>query len=125
MLDVINSISRTDLGSSMCGHRNPCTATGLNLVRAWPTHGRTPRHRVPGMPTKLFALIAALTALVLLPLSAGTAQAQKRVALVIGNSVYQTVPRLANPVNDATVIAQMFKNAGFDSVTLRRDLSAL
>jgi len=77
------------------------------------------------MPTKLFALIAALMALVLLPLSAGTAQAQKRVALVIGNSVYQTVPRLANPVNDATVIAQMFKNAGFDSVTLRRDLSAL
>jgi uncharacterized caspase-like protein len=60
-----------------------------------------------------------------LPLSAGVASAQKRVALVIGNGVYQNVARLANPINDATAIAQMFKNAGFDSVTMRRDLGVL
>jgi len=77
------------------------------------------------MPTKFSALIAVVAALFVLPLSAGTALAQKRVALVIGNSTYQSVARLANPINDAAAIAQMFKNAGFDSVTMRRDLGVL
>jgi Caspase domain len=77
------------------------------------------------MPTRFSALIAVVAALLLLPLSAGVASAQKRVALVIGNSTYQNVARLANPVNDATAIAQMFKNAGFDTVTMRRDLGIL
>jgi hypothetical protein len=77
------------------------------------------------MATKFLALIAVVAALLVLPLSAGPALAQKRVALVVGNGVYQNVARLANPVNDATAIAQMFKNAGFDSVTMRRDLGIL
>jgi caspase domain-containing protein len=77
------------------------------------------------MSTKFSALIAVVAALLVLPLSAGAASAQKRVALVIGNGVYQNVARLANPINDATAIAQMFKNAGFDSVTMRRDLGVL
>ena len=77
------------------------------------------------MPTKFSALIAVVAALFVLPLSAGAALAQKRVALVIGNSTYQSVARLANPINDAAAIAQMFKNAGFDSVTMRRDLGVL
>ena len=29
--------------------------------------------------------------------------AERRVALVIGNSAYKSVPRLTNPVNDATL----------------------
>jgi hypothetical protein len=33
---------------------------------------------------------------------APSAYAQKRVALVIGNSVYQHTPKLKNPANDAT-----------------------
>ncbi|MFL6972719.1 MAG: caspase domain-containing protein [Xanthobacteraceae bacterium] len=77
------------------------------------------------MPTKFSVLIAVVAALFVLPLSAGAALAQKRVALVIGNSTYQSVARLANPINDAAAIAQMFKNAGFDSVTMRRDLGVL
>jgi Caspase domain len=77
------------------------------------------------MPTKFSALIAVVVALLVLPFSAGVASAQKRVALVIGNGVYQNVARLANPINDATAVAQMFKNAGFDSVTMRRDLGVL
>jgi hypothetical protein len=50
--------------------------------------------------------------------------AQKRVALVIGNSAYQNVVPLANPINDAAVIAATLKNAGFDVVDSRHDLPA-
>jgi uncharacterized caspase-like protein len=53
------------------------------------------------------------------------AWADKRVALVIGNSGYQNVARLANPANDAAAIATIFTNAKFDVVESRRDLSAL
>lgn len=51
--------------------------------------------------------------------------AEKRVALVIGNSDYQNVARLANPANDAAVMAATFKNAKFDVVESRNDLSAI
>lgn len=49
--------------------------------------------------------------------------ALKRVALVIGNSAYQKVPRLANPANDSEAMAATLKNAGFDVVEFKRDLS--
>jgi uncharacterized caspase-like protein len=52
------------------------------------------------------------------------ALAEKRVALVIGNSAYQNVAPLANPVNDSTRIAATLKDAGFDVVDSRRDLPA-
>jgi uncharacterized caspase-like protein len=42
---------------------------------------------------------------------------EKRIALVIGNSDYKSVPRLPNPTNDATAVARMFKLAGFDVET--------
>ena len=50
--------------------------------------------------------------------------AEKRVALVIGNAVYQNVPRLPNPANDGTTIATTLKDAGFDVVDSRHDLTA-
>jgi hypothetical protein len=50
--------------------------------------------------------------------------AQKRVALVIGNSAYQNVVPLTNPINDAAVMAATLKNAGFDVVDSRHDLAA-
>ena len=42
--------------------------------------------------------------------------ADKRVALIVGNSSYQSVPQLPNPARDASSVAKMFKDAGFDSV---------
>jgi uncharacterized caspase-like protein len=66
-----------------------------------------------------FLLAAALLLLVCQP-----AFAEKRVALVLGNSAYQNVARLPNPVNDGAVIAATFKNAGFDVVDSRHDLPA-
>ena len=56
-------------------------------------------------------------------LGCAPALAEKRVALVIGNSAYKTVPKLTNPINDATLVAEMFKKAGFDSVTTKLDVN--
>jgi uncharacterized caspase-like protein len=58
-------------------------------------------------------------------LSTEPASAQKRVALIIGNSAYQNAPQLANPVNDAALMAATFKSAGFDVVDSRQNLSEL
>ncbi len=46
-----------------------------------------------------------------------TALAERRVALVIGNSSYETVSALQNPTNDAQAIATSLGNLGFDVVT--------
>jgi Caspase domain len=53
------------------------------------------------------------------------ASADKRVALVIGNSTYQNVARLPNPARDADAIAQLFKAAGFDTVSLQQNVGNL
>ena len=44
------------------------------------------------------------------------ALADKRVALVVGNSTYRNVPSLANPVNDAKLMAETLRAAGFEVV---------
>src|SRR6202158_2255221 len=49
--------------------------------------------------------------------------ADKRVALVMGNSAYQNVNRLANPTTDSEAMSAIFKKAGFDVVELKRDLN--
>jgi len=49
--------------------------------------------------------------------------AEKRVALVMGNSAYQNVVRLANPANDSEAMSAVLKKAGFDVVELKRDLN--
>ncbi len=61
---------------------------------------------------RLIALVAFATA----------ATAGGRVALVIGNSAYQAVNPLPNPVNDAHDMAEAFKKLGFD-VTLADNLT--
>ena len=52
-------------------------------------------------------------------LAADAALADKRVALIVGNSSYQTVPQLPNPSRDATAVAKMFRDAGFDTVEVQ------
>ena len=52
--------------------------------------------------------------LVLAEISA--AAAEKRVALVIGNSSYEHVPQLANPSNDAADMASVLKSLGFEVI---------
>ena len=64
-------------------------------------------------------LVAAVLLLICQPAFAG-----KRVALVVGDSAYQNVPPLRNPANDAAMMEITFRQAGFDVVDARHDLSA-
>src|SRR5271166_145840 len=49
-------------------------------------------------------------------LAASPAQAEKRVALVIGNSAYQNIARLDNPRNDARLMAETLQGLGFQLI---------
>ena len=64
-----------------------------------------------------FAVLIALVVVALLatPLES---RADTRVALVIGNSTYQNVSALPNPVNDANDISESLRRLGFDVKTL-------
>ena len=66
-----------------------------------------------------------LFAMVVLASTGVSAFAEKRVALVIGNSAYKNVARLKNPANDASVVTAMLKSAGFDTIDSRADLSVV
>ncbi|MGY4287688.1 putative caspase-like protein [Bradyrhizobium sp. LM2.7] len=55
----------------------------------------------------------------------GSALAEKRVALVMGNSAYKNVAKLANPANDAALVGGMFRKAGFDTVDVKLDLNVV
>src|SRR6266704_6129750 len=70
---------------------------------------------------ELHRWVVAAAALLLL---AEPAFAEKRVALVLGNSAYQNVAQLPNPANDSAKIAATLKDAGFDVVDSRHDLPA-
>jgi Caspase domain len=47
----------------------------------------------------------------------------RRVALVIGNGKYEHVPTLPNATNDAEALAKALKETGFQSVTLKTNLT--
>ena len=72
------------------------------------------------MLTRLLRLIGGLLVPLLL---AGTAVAEKRVALVIGNSAYLNATPLKNPRNDAAAIGATLEKLGFE-VVLGTDLNA-
>jgi WD40 repeat protein len=75
-----------------------------------------------GAAMKFFCLfLFSALALVLEPAGA---IADQRMALVMGNSACQRAPRLSNSANDANLLAETFKKAGFTVVDARNDLSA-
>lgn len=74
------------------------------------------------MRLRLFVLLFLATWLTTW-LGTGAALAEKRVALVMGNSAYKNVARLANPVNDAALVGGMFRKAGFETVDIKLDLN--
>jgi hypothetical protein len=55
-------------------------------------------------------------------LGAHSASAESRLALVIGQSAYKSVPALPNPINDAKAVSQMLIDSGFEVSTVS-DLS--
>ncbi len=67
------------------------------------------------LPTSVLALFLVLA--LLAPISAPAASEQEppsRIALVIGNSNYETIPMLPNPRRDASAIADSLERLGFE-----------
>jgi uncharacterized caspase-like protein len=58
----------------------------------------------------------------LLLLSAGPAVAEKRIALVVGNSAYQNITRFDNPRNDAVLMADTLSSLGLTLIDGRAQL---
>src|SRR5215468_5056679 len=56
---------------------------------------------------------------------ANAAAAERRVALVVGNSAYKNASTLTNTINDSTAIAALFKSIGFEAVFSRTDLGVV
>jgi tetratricopeptide (TPR) repeat protein len=54
--------------------------------------------------------------------SAPVAADDRRIALVIGNSAYENIPALPNPERDATLVGDVLKRTGFESVTVLSNL---
>src|SRR5215213_7388308 len=80
--------------------------TGRSLLRReWPTLARFHMsHRSLGGPAVAIGLL----------LMVSNAWAENRVALVIGNSEYQSVGRLANPASDANAVTKALQATDFD-----------
>jgi peptidoglycan hydrolase-like protein with peptidoglycan-binding domain/outer membrane protein assembly factor BamD (BamD/ComL family) len=72
-----------------------------------------------------FSVATGIAGLIVLCLSTDIALADKRVALVVGNSTYQNVARLPNPERDATAMAKLFRDAGFNTVVAVNNVVAM
>jgi TPR repeat protein len=66
------------------------------------------------MPRLLAAICASLA--ILLVAASAQADAERRVALVIGNQAYQHLPRLSTPNGDAQLIATTLQKLGFELI---------
>lgn len=80
-----------------------------------------PRPRIASLRVALLAL-ALVAAVVAMASWATVARAEGRVALIIANSHYDGVSPLPNPEADSKLIEAALRQAGFDSVTVLRDL---
>src|SRR5215471_6106346 len=58
-------------------------------------------------------IVVLIACTILVVLGATQGRAQTRVALVVGNGAYRSVPALPNPVNDAADIAASLARLGF------------
>jgi hypothetical protein len=61
-------------------------------------------------------VVAAMFLALIAPLGHAETVPQRRVALVIGNGTNEHLPRLANPVTDAELMADALKFVGFELV---------
>ena len=68
-------------------------------------------------PARFNFLVFAICALLGVSVFGDRAAAENRVALVIGQSAYKTVPALTNPSNDAKATADLLQAAGFEVKT--------
>ncbi len=62
--------------------------------------------------------IPAVLILLLLTAIGARAEGDSRVALIIGNSAYKSLPKLPNPIEDARLMESALKAVGFDTITI-------
>src|SRR5271163_2757423 len=74
------------------------------------------------IPKRFLVGVIALAAAVL---CGASAEAERRVAFVIGNSAYKNATSLPNTINDANAVAALFKSVGFEVVNSRTELGVL
>jgi hypothetical protein len=74
---------------------------------------------------KLRQLLICGICLVVGVMYADAAAAERRVALVVGNSAYKNASTLSNTINDSNAIAALFKSIGFEVVISRNDLGVV
>ena len=76
------------------------------------------------MHANIFGRVVGLAALIAATLTAATdeAAAEKRVALVVGNSAYRNITPLDNPSKDASLMAETLRSLGFTLVGERAQL---
>jgi Caspase domain/Putative peptidoglycan binding domain len=65
---------------------------------------------------KTMRILLAAMSLAVFVFGSDAALADKRVAFVVGNSAYKTVPQLPNPAIDARSMARVLRNVGFEVV---------
>lgn len=94
-----------------------------NIVRTEGTERRMRVHSKTAANPAL-AVMRLLACLIVLLAGAGSARAEERIALVVGNSSYSTVGSLENAVNDARLIAATLQELGFE-VTYLSDVSQM
>jgi hypothetical protein len=70
-------------------------------------------------------MLRTATALLFCTLFPLMALAEKRVALIIGNSAYKSTSALPNPMRDADAVATLLRAARFDVVEAKRDLGVV
>ena len=75
--------------------------------------------------TRFLLLLTGIAGALFLALAPNAALAEKRVALIIGNSAYRNVARLPNPEKDAAAMAKLFRDAGFDTVVAENNVGNL
>ena len=73
---------------------------------------------IPAAPSKVTSPTSIPTPAVVVPtdMPVSAAPAGRRVALIIGNSAYQSVPELTNPQHDADAVAKILRAIGFETV---------
>jgi Caspase domain len=74
---------------------------------------------------KLRQLLIYVLCLVVSAMFANAAEAERRVALVVGISAYTNAPTLPNTINDSNAIAALLKSIGFEVVISRNDLGVV
>lgn len=114
---------------------SPCAGLAAFVFRIEPAYGTFATNKTVGSRSRamvrnsahqnpLLKLATSFAAVVCLCIGLAdmALAADKRVALVIGNSDYKNVSQLPNPSRDADAIGALLKKAGFDVVDARTNL---